>query len=239
MPESQLFWQEEIDPHLRALAEDTGEPFSLAVLRAMFGLMRVLVKYADSYDLVLGDDVSGRVPALLAWELINIARAEKGLEPASIRLASGKSNQRMPDWFIPQASSPNARTAIVTDNMGRGRSAHNLFKGVGEVRAPENTDIISVSTTIPRTRKPEWLGDDALFLLAGPSKDTLGDLHPHAHEDERPGWMGFTKRTPYDLFAIPLSPEQFDAEAFARNREDIHKVVATFAGMLGLGNSNA
>ena len=231
-------WQEEVEPHLIALEQRTDEPFSLGVLRVMFSVTRSLLKYAESFDLVVGDDVSGRMPALVMWRLINLKRQELGLEPAALRLINGRCLEPFPPGFIPPATGEGTRAVMVTDVIHTWGSAANLVGQINQQRGQSCCDIATLGTFV-RHFAPEALrARNGVLCIDGGDLGAALELNPERNIASRrgshPAWIGVTKDTSRSQFAVPQPPGLFDHEAVARLGADMDQVVHAFAGLLGI-----
>jgi hypothetical protein len=131
---------------LAELEERVHPPFNNnCVLPAFLDLAEQLDAGLASYDLVVGEDTSGRLTSLLYWRMINKRRHEQGLGAAAIRFINGRFEGALPN-SLPKASAHNARTLIVTEYVCSGGSARRVYGLVGRDRIPGSIDIAAAGS---------------------------------------------------------------------------------------------
>lgn len=128
-------------------------PFdNMVLLSKMFELAEKLNPDLESYDLIIGDDTSGRLPALLYWRLANARRQERGLEPASIRFINGRytADKPLPGELIPPEHTDGSRSLIVTEYVMTGGSVENIYHIVSQQRDRRRIDIAALGSEMSR-----------------------------------------------------------------------------------------
>ncbi len=157
----------EIQPKLESLRERLHEPFNHEVmLRAMFNLATELSPHMAEFDLVIGDDIRGRLPAEVFGQMISMRRQEMGLEPAELVFINGGFEGEAPDGTFPAPTSEDARTLIVTDFINTGRNVKNLYATVGRHDREQGSVDIATLHTEPIARsevRPVLTGATTVF----------------------------------------------------------------------------
>lgn len=88
------------------------------------GSLKVVVEQilsnGNEYDLILGDDTSGRIPTLIVGKVLNVINKTKGKRSMPIRFASGNHvHDELPEILKRLPDKPK-RVLIVTDHMYSG-----------------------------------------------------------------------------------------------------------------------
>ncbi|QQS22388.1 hypothetical protein IPM09_02500 [Candidatus Saccharibacteria bacterium] len=86
---------------------------------------------ADTYTAIVGEDTSGRIPALIIGQAINIVRVMHDLPPARRLFVSGRIDElRVPDFT---ALSHEDKALIITEYVATGYSISNAIAALGRV----------------------------------------------------------------------------------------------------------
>lgn len=87
-----------------------------------------VLQHATEYDVVIGEDTSGRYPALVIGRAINIVRADAGLTPARRLFLSGRINNdtHTPRWQL----APDDAALVVTEYVVIGESTKAMHEAI-------------------------------------------------------------------------------------------------------------
>lgn len=117
---------DQVQQKLDDLRQNVRHPFNaIGIMSVMFEVAEQLNPSLASYDLVVGDDVSGRLPAILYWRLANARRLQNGLPRASIRFINGRwgrNGDLLPDCAFRPEPADGSRSLIVTEHIQTGAS---------------------------------------------------------------------------------------------------------------------
>jgi len=151
----------------------------------MFGLAERMNHYLGDYDLIVGDDPSGRLPALYVRELVNKRRAEQGLRPAAIRFVRGRSLARIENAqaltsgdFIPGENMPDARTVLVTEQIQSGHTMAQIYETVSQKRRASKIDIASLNSDYTADQLREQFAyslDSSIYIGTPPELEEVPD----------------------------------------------------------------
>jgi hypothetical protein len=131
---------------LEDLARNVSAPFNdESVLHTFSALACELAATLPDYDVVIGDDISGRLPAMVYWRMINRVRLAEGLPRAEMRFANGRSKSDFPPGFLPEATL-GARALILTEYVFSGNSAMNLYEAAANQRSGNCIDVAALSS---------------------------------------------------------------------------------------------
>lgn len=148
----------ESQPFLDAVkANKLGRPFSSKrVAKAFFSLTRQLTNRLTDYDLVVADDTSGRLAAIVMRGVASIVRVESGKPQPKLVFVQGHDIKYMQQAaaLIPEKTSSNARTLIVTEGIATGRHVRNIGQVITPKREAASIDIASVGNYSPRLINP-------------------------------------------------------------------------------------
>lgn len=84
---------------------------------------------SERFDVVVGEDSSGRFPALAVGKAINLARLRNGQEPIARKFAAGKVSTDQNLGF--RAQSEGQKALVVTEMIKSGDSVSNLLDALG------------------------------------------------------------------------------------------------------------
>ena len=194
----------------------------------------------SQYDLIVGDDTSGRLPARLYWRLANMRRQEQGMRPASLRFISGRNSGYLPEkGMLPIETSDAARALLVTEYICNGGNIRNIHKAVWAERVPGRIDIATLDQsyyslglerrfpkgtslycgTDPRHPLDQsYIMDDCAYYLYGDNYD-------------RDKIKGVEKREG-EPYAHRLPPDKFSGELVRQGREDIDLIAGQLYSLL-------
>lgn len=128
-----------------AVSQKVEFPFNEpSVLPAVFDLAQRLNPTLGQYDFVVGEDTSGRVPALLFRRLVNMRRAEMNLPNAKLGFLNGRyDGDPLPKGTYTQAT-PGSRALIVSEFICSGGSVRRVYNLVRQDRDATTIDIASL-----------------------------------------------------------------------------------------------
>ena len=160
----------------------------MALASATLGVLR----HASEYNAVIGEDTTGRYPALVVGNAINLVRTEMGDEPARRLFVSGRIDlsRTRPDWQLV----PGDETLVVTEYVNSGwstKAVHDTIVAQSEV-APDYVVLGG---------NPEWCArrhEDAEIRRT--SRVFTGDRNCYSDYADtlfcpgRDSWKGVTKQ---------------------------------------------
>jgi hypothetical protein len=211
---------------LSELSTKVSHPFTAGVVvRTMFDLAERLNPGMANYDLVVGDDTSGRLPAILYWRLINKRRNESGLPPAACRFMSGRylGDSAPP---LPIESTPGSRALIITEWIQTSSSVKTIYDAVKKIRDGSRIDIGSLGRA---NDKALDLGHGSAVFAADNSPNDQIDHHLYGpairqHIGVHKSWG--------DLHSKRLGPIAFSAMLSNKARADIQTIADTIYPLL-------
>jgi hypothetical protein len=178
--------QKERPRNLAELAASVGPPFNDESVLHTFSLLASELSYnLHEYDVVIGDDASARLPAMVYWRMINRARQGEGLSRAEMRFANGRSREDFPSGFLPKAK-PGSRALILTEYIFSGRSAMNLYEAAANHRSGNVIDIaaLSISETYKKRRHQRLhMSPHAKLYQTGAGDNFVARIHSHSHPE--------------------------------------------------------
>ncbi len=204
---------------LERIKQEGRFPFggNQTVIPCLLELAERLNNSLASYDLVVGEDTSGRLPSLVYWRIVNARRKEIGLPPAAIRFVSGRSEYSLLEHEIPQASTDDARALVVTEFVCSGGSVRNVLHSLRTLRDPSTLDVATLGASPPSPENRPG----AHFYSADARRPNV-DLFLHFDERIEP-LKGVAKfRGP----AHSYRPEGVDFTRVRQTREDIQEIAA-------------
>lgn len=124
-----------------------GSPFNgEGVVECLEELANLVYSQAHKYDVVVGEDTSGRLPALVLRGVINERRIALGLKPAQMRFVSGRTCEIVPTGFMPEPMNSKQRALIVTECISSGRSVLAVYHAIKNERDPSKIDILAIGS---------------------------------------------------------------------------------------------
>ncbi len=148
-------FQQLVDDTLDKLYRTVDAPFSdRSILRLLWDLTQVLDSHYDSVSLAVGDEISGILPAVFIWRLVNKRREEAGRAPAELCFMNGRYHGRVPDGMFPAQESEDERALIITELVGSGDSVKNIARALAGFWSWSSIDVATVGsykTEIPDT----------------------------------------------------------------------------------------
>jgi hypothetical protein len=210
------------------------EPFNHeSVLRAMIGLAEQMGPTLGDYDFIVGDDASGRLPALFVRELVNMRRAELGLPQATMRFVRGRAlaveanaETFTSEEFLPDPSTPEARAVIVTEHMEGGGTVAQIYEKIAWTRDKGLVDIASINsdqTDFELRERHKYAPATRIYIGTPPELEDLpDDLDDNAENWDRAflylkGSDGSIERG--DMVAKGVDSNQHQRVLFARAQE--------------------
>jgi hypothetical protein len=199
------------------------------VMDALFGLAQRLHPVMTEYSTIVGDDVGGRLPALLYGRLINQVRAESHAPSAQLYFLNGKYRGDLLDTEFPKAKSNPGRTLIMTEYVRSGRSVINLYQKVSARQPRDHIDIAAVGMRSGYTSeiiKSHMHPASRYFMVRGTQA-----VEDHLYGSKVVQQSGVRKV--YEGLYTRRQPEGVYAEAVVRQaRNDIAYIAGTFYEML-------
>jgi hypothetical protein len=193
-----------------------AEPLRSRMIRLMIASAAFSVlRYADHYDVVIGEDTSGRFPALIVGGAINDVRRAHGLEPARRLFLSGRIDNRhyRPTWRIDEKDQP----LVVTEHVEGGYSTENVAITLQE-QTRQPIDFVTIGgypeMTARRHRNPNVSTSSTVFT--GDLRRFARQVDDHLSFGESIQWKGVQKRFGDPHSRLPSPPE--DAELIAASR---------------------
>ncbi len=131
----------DMTPSLRTAMEYQREEIP-TILPGMVHLLQQLSSRirADQYSVIIGDDTSGRIPALMAARAINAYRTSVGLPKLPVRFVEGTSEPRSKGQqksfrkfdALFASLDPTKRALVVTESISGGRSVASILERCAE-----------------------------------------------------------------------------------------------------------
>ncbi len=210
------------EERLSQLCDKIGPPFNdLEILKLTLSLAEQVNSSLADYDLIVGDDRSGRLPAMVFWWLAKFRREEAGL-PAPVRkFMQGKYRGDPPDDFFPAPASDDSRALIVTeyvdsgDNVGRIRSAISA----NSRRDRGSIDVATLTYLDDRSKKSP---PGANFYHPTTRGFVLDEFQSLVPRDLPERLIGRQKTTGIETKRLPA--DQFDSATVAQAVRDTHTV---------------
>ncbi len=185
-----------------------------------------------AYQAIIGDDASGRIPALLFRKIINSLYTERGFPTLETRFVAGSRNYQMTDEEIERKQSllsefihglrndlekkhnkPIQKVLIVTEYVETGKALDPLIQTLKEYQIDFDVVTIDVSDSMTEEAPKRW-GKDIIF---GRNSDSL----PKIYGESR---LNGVEKNARELFSTPArekSPcENGEASEMAIARED-------------------
>lgn len=205
---------------------DWSNPFHHRSLRdALVTACADVVPLADRYDLIVGEDTSGRLPALVIRGVINARRQALGLPKARMRFISGRRRRFVPDGTFPEALSPSDRALVVTEFIASGTSVLRSYQAVASARAREQIDIVTLGSReegIEQTRSR--IVDQS--VLHAPDQDFGIEAILYGQGAQRE--KGVEKQHGH-CFSVRQPIGAYDSQAVRRARADINDIIPLIA----------
>ncbi len=122
-----------------------GLPYRISAVEEILpGIARLVHEMREplansDYSVIIGDDTSGRIPALLLGKLINRHRAEHGMPPVPVRFVQGSGREEDREHVATAVEdrlnrlSPDARSGrvlVVTEGISSGRAIAQIGAGI-------------------------------------------------------------------------------------------------------------
>lgn len=151
---------------------------------ALLKAIQIILPLSERYDLIIGDDCSGRIPTLAARCAINLARRSIGIKPIRTTFIVGSSSKPAdPNTLLfPE----DKRALIVTEFIVTGDHTGRIIKKLGR----EAVDVLSVSSGSYGVNN---LGTDyPISSVFSGAMDGCGLRYYKCSDD---GWNGVRKRT--------------------------------------------
>jgi hypothetical protein len=207
------------DNQPRELSYPFSEP---EVVKGLFDLARQTHKNAGKYDVIIGEDTSGRLPALFMREVITRRRAELGLPRAAMRFVSGRIEEDLPEGFLPPLATPDSRALIVSEYIFTGHSILGVHKAITKSREKARIDIASLGCDGLSTAKRVGgrIKPGELLFYREPS----GVLR-HLYDNDQTSKAKGVRKKPGPAFAYRPITGAFEGALVGKARQDI-KILA-------------
>jgi hypothetical protein len=155
-----------VQQEAKALSHPFNQP---GVPDSLYFTSQVVYPRADQYDVIVGEDTSGRLPALVIAGVVNARRSKLGLAPVAQRFVSGRCNEpQLPDGFLPEPTRTGAKALIVTEYISMGTSIINTYDIVNRSSSFAAIDIASLAVSSHGRKRVEGKirQDDSVLLPA-------------------------------------------------------------------------
>src|SRR3989344_103037 len=195
---------------LRSLSNlrETAKPFNdIDVLEPMYAIAECLNPYLESYDLVVADDTSGRLPAIFYWRLVNLARRDSGLPKAAIRFHNGSTNaDKAPLRLAEDVKTEGSRALVITESIITGYRTMNAYAAAANYYGEDSVDLATIGLEGSRLNIPGKLsrmGKGSNFFY-GTVQRKITDAHLHHQPGAYKGVYGTMGSTPYSVTLASL-----------------------------------
>lgn len=129
---------------LDALRSRVNYPLSIpGILEIFWQLSEQIGPQIASYDLIVGDEISGILPAIFFWRLAHNHRRLNGQPDAQLAFMNGNYSQQAPEDTFPVRSRSAERALIVTDIIASGESLSVLSKAIQAYRSGVVVDAVA------------------------------------------------------------------------------------------------
>ena len=178
-----------------------------------------------SYDLVVGDEVSGILPAVLFWRLVNLRRETLGLPPAEIGFMNGKYPYPAPNTTFPAGSSYTSRALVVTEFADTGISAKNIQRSVMAARGRTGVDVVALAAHND-VQSNYWS-----YNFYYPRVQDVGTVNRYLHGSQA---ITGRRKGKYDLHSSRVPDEARKESQIQRAYEDVQNIAFAFHGLLSV-----
>lgn len=141
----------EVEVNAEELAADLGMPFDKEVVESFAKLAIALKDRIYTYDSIISDDASGRIPSLVLWRLINNLREARHMEPIrGYFVASGRHDNKnkykaIRDYFNKKKLQFGKKALVVTEYIVTGGSIRDLSKQLDAAKINFDVAALSIS----------------------------------------------------------------------------------------------
>lgn len=240
---SPVSYEELVKEKLDELIEKVDFPFNdETVLSSIYELAKQLNPKLEQYDLIIGDDTSGRLLALLYGKLVNYRRQELGMEPAEIRFMDGKYRGEVPSSAFPKETDKNARTLIATELVNEGKNISNIYRAAtnskalqylennfgisGLKRDRSRVDIAALNARFPTTPEGKHsyarLQDLNLYSVNSIYQPEFGEIEENFYGNKQLPPIKGVEKNSGNMYARRLPKERSDSQKLTRSRKDIN-----------------
>ena len=127
-----------------------SRPFNKdCVISALYEVSSQIWPQADAYDLVVGEDTSGRLSALVIRGVVNAKRSAIGVPAAKIRFISGQIDVPLPNGFLPEPEDEQSRALIVSEYVETGTSISRVRDSMADTHVWDRGSIDTASISQP------------------------------------------------------------------------------------------
>ena len=175
------------------------------------------------YGMVIGDDASGRVPAMIIQKVLKNIYQEKGFSPPEVRFVTGSKGAKDPEHkaklldeylikALPGTIETDRRVLVVTDMIDSGRSIEPLVTALS--KSGVKFDVVTVATV-----EDQLLDELSKKWGVKVVRGQIGT--PSIYK--KPLISGYQK-DPDELHATPLPMDEREKEYFKLTRKDARNV---------------
>jgi hypothetical protein len=222
-----------VDPEkieqIEELCKELDFPFrSPTAVTCMYELAEQLQPHLAEYSRIVGDDTSGRLPALVYRKLINQARAKAGLPPAQTFFIAGSGEQLWREYFPELASPFEGRTLVVTEYTSSGRSPAEMYYSLASHTPEHEVDFAMIGAEEGAAEVVKESTEAGSRIFIGNEGSIVASLLYHPGRVE---YKGVFKRAG-DARAVRQPKEYYDGAAVARARQDAARIAEKFGELL-------
>ncbi len=125
---------------------------------------------ADTFTTIVGEDTSGRIPALILGKAINIVRQRHGLAPARRLFVSGRiATHAVPNY---SAYDESDRALLITEYICSGTSVNDALAALRRVGFVDPS-----AATLDRQPRSDYIHADSLYMGNSRSYTDRADMH--------------------------------------------------------------
>lgn len=217
-----------LEPQAPVMLGGMSYPFNhSSVVRDLFALARQVHPNAHEYDLIIGEDTSGRLPALVLRGVINARRQALGLEKSAIRFICGTRVEPVPERVIPPQRSDASRALIVTECVDSGDSIVRVYKGLSQHWPASRIDIAAAGGRYHAMHRCAQEALAAVVRRYSASGDGVDYLHGCRVHDQKG-----VHKVAGDCFSSRQYPEVFRPLTVRKARRDAALIAEMFARAL-------
>jgi hypothetical protein len=205
-------------------------PFNEAnVVCGLFALAEKIAPQALAYDLLVGEDTSGRLAAHVMRNLINQRRRAEGMEPVQTRFANARTKIADHLRCVPPPVD-SSRTLVVTEYAYRGNTVLGLCDDLKVARPGVPIDVGAVTSTERATRafsRDELPAGSRMFA-------TLAIDTQLVEKSENP-WPSRPAKgvLPIEVDPFVIKTINFDSNAFLAARQSAAYLATRFNAQIG------
>lgn len=189
------------------------------VAKGLLQLSAQLDPHILNYNVLIADDTSARLPALVLRGVMNSRRAQLGTGPVALRFANGASSEPLPKGYLPNPQPTTQRALIFTEYVSSGESAQNLYHAVRQQRSARQIDFATLGgTSNGIANLPHRFSPQSIVFSNSEREFMYIDGQLHSDEDARVA-KGVIKQWS-ERFARKRPLEIYNGQAARKARQD-------------------